>query len=755
MIDWRYMIEDWVELIETAGDRLSEQALSYQRAGRYGEAAGAFAAVAEREADAERKWFALWQHARCLRELGDGEGFVRMALRALREHSRRAEPLHDLAQYYQSIQNGALAALFARAALAIPVPEGDLLPVELELYKFGLRNSFSAIARSSSDDEVKECGRAICEWLVLNRDTPAHLRALAGCTLGGYAGDAQLLMPSLRFTPLSVECPEGFHPCNTGISRDGNGLIAMVRAVNWLLRDGRYVLMAGHDTYRSHLVHVALDNELRPVTCKLVDPPTDLPAPRYPVDLGFRDPRPFIWQGELWCICAFRELNDAGLAEMVLLRIDQSDPARIAIAEWRVVPSGMPVKWEGNWMPQIVGDELRLVYSVDPTRTLTDTGEVRYDRPTAIHAESFRGGSQAVRFDDGWLMVIHEVELVKDQRQYFHRFIWMDDDNQLRRLSRRFFFREIGYEFVAGMAWHPDDERLAISFSVNDIDQYIAAVDANDIRAVLLDIPGYERASKAALADAKSTLTVVSDLSALSGRFVAVTKGNVKATFFINNENDGIMKHHASGEFYESEELDIICGYYSGKGTFVDIGANVGNHAIYISKAYDKPRITVFEPNPAAIPILRANLVLNGCTTVDTTHLGIGLGAAPGRLRGTTPDSNNLGGTIYTDDQFGDVVSTDGDAVLREETVEFIKLDVEGMETEILRGLRDTIDRCRPTLFVEVFDRHLDAFRAWCTAMSYSICEDYTRYPHICNYLVRPSESVSLPEEVRAGSGKR
>jgi hypothetical protein len=210
-----------------------------------------------------------------------------------------------------------------------------------------------------------------------------------------------------------------------------------------------------------------------------------------------------MWRGELWCISAVAQLNHRGLTEMVLARIDQTRPDHYVLADWRVVPSGMPPLWEKNWMPQVIGDELRLIYSVDPTRILTDSGAVLGSQPAPIAAESFRGGSQAVAFDDGWLMVIHEVERGNARSRYFHRFIWMDSANTLRRLSRRFYLRQIGYEYIAGMALLPDGERFVLGCSVH-CDLFLAVVSADDVRAILLDIDEHGRSSEQGMEAARS-----------------------------------------------------------------------------------------------------------------------------------------------------------------------------------------------------------------------------------------------------------
>jgi FkbM family methyltransferase len=213
--------------------------------------------------------------------------------------------------------------------------------------------------------------------------------------------------------------------------------------------------------------------------------------------------------------------------------------------------------------------------------------------------------------------------------------------------------------------------------------------------------------------------------------------------FFVTNPRDEIMKYHQEGSFYEIEELDIIKRHYTGNGTFLDIGANIGNHAVYVSRFLKSPKIIVFEPNQAAISILNENLLLNDCKNVETRFLGMALGARERRLKGLTPDPNNLGHTVYYEDAAGDVQAIEGDALILDEPVEFIKIDVEGMEIDILSGLEKTIERWRPIIFIEVWDNALPPFLDWCERAAYQHIERFQRYAGIQNYLIKPTSSAA------------
>ncbi|MBW4035440.1 MAG: FkbM family methyltransferase [Proteobacteria bacterium] len=211
-------------------------------------------------------------------------------------------------------------------------------------------------------------------------------------------------------------------------------------------------------------------------------------------------------------------------------------------------------------------------------------------------------------------------------------------------------------------------------------------------------------------------------------------------SFFVINPNDAIQRHHLSGEFYECEELGIIERHFRKGGVFVDIGANVGNHSIFVGLFLSPLAVLPVEPNPAAIPCLRTNLLLNNMIgLVDQTMIGIGFSDNIENVDPLTANVNNIGGTkMLNSGDNGSITLFPGDMFLAERAIDFIKIDVEAMEMRVLAGLNTTILRSRPNIFVEVDDCNVADFYDWLKTHKYSVAERFRRYIGNENYMVVP-----------------
>ena len=213
---------------------------------------------------------------------------------------------------------------------------------------------------------------------------------------------------------------------------------------------------------------------------------------------------------------------------------------------------------------------------------------------------------------------------------------------------------------------------------------------------------------------------------------------DVPVRFFVKNMTDPIQAAHLSGRYYEEEELRLIAEHLAPGAVFLDVGANVGNHALFVEKHCAPEKVIPIEPGDAAREMLVINLLLNATRKVDARFLGLGLSDAPGSGRlMVNPESlgtsrMSLGGKRGTR-------LVTGDSLFADQRIDFIKIDVEGFEMRALRGLAETLARCRPTLFVEVDEENAVEFEAWRVGAGYAIVARTKPYPANENFLLKPA----------------
>lgn len=203
-------------------------------------------------------------------------------------------------------------------------------------------------------------------------------------------------------------------------------------------------------------------------------------------------------------------------------------------------------------------------------------------------------------------------------------------------------------------------------------------------------------------------------------------------------ENDPIQRKNRSGAFYETSDLYLLDQHFPKGGTFVDIGANIGNHSLYFALILGAGRIIPVEPNPLCWKLLLENVVSNGLLDrFDLSRLGVGVGEVHAGGYGMEQRDRNLGAAAMLAGA-GDLEIWPGDELLADVTPDFIKIDVEGAELSALRGLSGLIARHRPALFVEVAAANDEGFRDWNARAGYDIALTRNRYRTATNYLALP-----------------
>lgn len=127
----------------------------------------------------EEVFVSLWQSAMCLIALDAADAEIHLALLdAWEARPTRAEPLHRLALRLREQSRYPLAALYARQAAALTVPEHDVLFVDLDVYRWSATDELS-IALYYTGDFAESA--ALCEALLNNPFVPeGHLERIRG-----------------------------------------------------------------------------------------------------------------------------------------------------------------------------------------------------------------------------------------------------------------------------------------------------------------------------------------------------------------------------------------------------------------------------------------------------------------------------------------------------------------------------------------------------------------------------------------------
>jgi len=164
---------------------------------------------------------------------------------------------------------------------------------------------------------------------------------------------------------------------------------------------------------------------------------------------------------------------------------------------------------------------------------------------------------------------------------------------------------------------------------------------------------------------------------------------------------------------YERRFLTLLKALIPKGAVALDVGANIGNHAIYLGQWLSQ--IHCFEPNPETCRRLADNIALN---KADHIHIHpVGLGEENTTLSFQVNLDGNLGASGFVDYTEQRLRNTEiiqlpiarGDDYLSQlklESIDFIKIDVEGYESKVLRGLRHTIARHRPIVAFEFHGQH-------------------------------------------------
>jgi len=183
----------------------------------------------------------------------------------------------------------------------------------------------------------------------------------------------------------------------------------------------------------------------------------------------------------------------------------------------------------------------------------------------------------------------------------------------------------------------------------------------------------------------------------------------INTTRFIIPVINGI----GEGNLYANEEwkiplLEKLTKFK--KGLFVDVGVNIGHTLLKLKSVNPDHKYIGFEPNASCVNYLKALIKSNGIKNADIIPVAVGNKNELLQLNfhfGNDEESASLVHNFRPQQsvmhkEFVPVLDYETIKPLLTELTSTIKIDVEGFELEVIKGLSDLIDRDKPAIICEV-----------------------------------------------------
>lgn len=439
--------------------------------------------------DPEEIWYSKYMIGCCCEADGDWEQALSWYLDAFQTNSDRPEPLRRISSYYRHHGQNGLSHFFAKyGALLSEQPDHKYIDPSYADYQF--EEDLSIVSYYT---RFREDGFIAASDLMIRKNVPWGTKEIASKNILFYVQNIQ----NARFQPIEIELPlieEGFdelyHPMNPSICKTDDGYHVICRSVNYTQKGAKIFHTIDRDgIYRTRNFLLVYDRDFNLLSQDEIKESLDR---RRSISIvqGLEDCRIFNYENCDWFTCTTRDRNPAEVPQIVLCRIRDK-----GAVDYFLPLLGPDVnRCEKNWLPFVKDGEMRLIYSSDPFVVYKPnlvTGEceaVLNDQPSYDFSR-FRGSAAPIEFNDGYLMLIHEVSFLEDgSRVYLHRFVFLDANLGIKKLSRPFTFRHQGIEFCCGMTLNHSVDEIVMTVGLEDNQAMLLFIAVKEVQAILLEL---------------------------------------------------------------------------------------------------------------------------------------------------------------------------------------------------------------------------------------------------------------------------
>ncbi|MCI5196119.1 MAG: FkbM family methyltransferase [Candidatus Electrothrix sp. AW5] len=187
-------------------------------------------------------------------------------------------------------------------------------------------------------------------------------------------------------------------------------------------------------------------------------------------------------------------------------------------------------------------------------------------------------------------------------------------------------------------------------------------------------------------------------------------KRKIKIVYELNTDIGNVLFFEGC---FEEEEIDFVSDRLKliDKPVILDIGANIGLHSLIWSFRFEsRSEIYAFEPSKYTRDILKRNIKINKkCSNIKVIPLAV---------------SNCCGTTFFfdaDDNAYSSLKNTERKNIKEKykvdtitidkfvadnnmKKIDFLKVDVEGFETEVIEGAKKCLSKFTPDVFIEIYE---------------------------------------------------
>ncbi len=156
----------------------------------------------------------------------------------------------------------------------------------------------------------------------------------------------------------------------------------------------------------------------------------------------------------------------------------------------------------------------------------------------------------------------------------------------------------------------------------------------------------------------------------------------------------------------------------------IDAGANIGTFSVFAATLASRGKVYAFEPARSTFETLEKNLGIYENAVAVRSALGNNIGETELLIESSSGEGNTLAESglagSYSDKETVPITTIDAFVRARNlARVDFIKVDTEGFENEILEGARETVQKFRPAMALSAYHKPGDSERLQALIRSY------------------------------------